>query len=211
MWHEIRNTLFGDLSVEEWPQEETGLEPLASFVRARRSFAAADHGTAIDIWQRIVATPDLEARHYLQAWHFLRQSGIEPEDSAAKRLHGVVLEVPVGRGLDLLAAYSDRSVRYYNHGGRAVIWDRPDRRLDAQVDALLEAGRRVVMQIGPWDGERPGPPSPGWIRLNFLTPSGLHFGEAPFEAMASDPTGGAVISAGTVLMQALALLSPARD
>jgi hypothetical protein len=62
----------------EWPRDESALEPWVSFIRARHAFAAADHGTAIDIWRQIVARPGLEARDYLQAWHFLRQSGIRP-------------------------------------------------------------------------------------------------------------------------------------
>jgi hypothetical protein len=36
-----------------------------------------------------------------------------------------------------------------------------------------------------------------------LTAAGLHFGEGPFDALSEDPMGGAVIAAGTELMQAL--------
>lgn len=199
----MRDMLFGDVPMEEWPEGDPAHEPLASFVRARRAAEEGDRAAAVEIWRRITATPELEARHYLQAWHFLRDSGVQPDETVAKRLHGVVIEVPVGSGLDLLAAYSDRTARYFNHAGAAVVWDRPDDRLDSTIDALLEAGERVVARIGPWEGERPDPPGAGRIRLNLLTPSGLHLGEAPFDALAADPLGGPVVSAGLVLMQAL--------
>ncbi len=199
----MRDMLFGDVPMEEWPEGDPAHEPLASFVRARRAAEEGDRAAAVEIWRRIAATPELEARHYLQAWHFLRDSGVQPDETVAKRLHGVVIEVPVGSGLDLLAAYSDRTARYFNHAGAAVVWDRPDDRLDSTIDALLEAGERVVARIGPWEGERPDPPGAGRIRLNLLTPSGLHLGEAPFDALAADPLGGPVVSAGLVLMQAL--------
>ena len=61
-------------------------------------------------------------------------------------------------------------------------------------------------QIGPWDGERPHPPNPGRIRLNFLTPLGLHLGEAPFEVLASDALAGPAVSAGLTLLDALTQL-----
>ncbi len=199
----MRDMLFGDVPMEEWPEGDPAHEPLASFVRARRAAEEGDRAAAVEIWRRIAATPELEARHYLQAWHFLRDSGVQPDETVAKRLHGVVIEVPVGSGLDLLAAYSDRTARYFNHADAAVVWDRPDDRLDSTIDALLEAGERVVARIGPWEGERPDPPGAGRIRLNLLTPSGLHLGEAPFDALAADPLGGPVVSAGLVLMQAL--------
>ena len=75
--------------------------------------------------------------------------------------------------------------------------------MNRRIDALLTAGQRVADAIGPWKEPRRGPPPNGHVRLNMLTASGLHFGEGPFEILSTDPTGGPVIAAGTVLMQAL--------
>lgn len=58
-------------------------------------------------------------------------------------------------GLDLLAAYSDHSARYYNYSGAGVVWEHPDTSLDSPIDELLAAARQVVEMIGPWQGARP--------------------------------------------------------
>lgn len=147
--------------------------------------------------------PDLESRHYLQAWHFLRELGEQPSAVEAKQLYGVVVEVGMDEGLDIVAAYADHTARYFNYSGAAIIWERPDDSLDADVDALLGAGRIVAAQIGPWEGARPDAPDNGQVRISMLVPSGLHFGEAPFEILSRDPMGGPVISAAMRLMQGL--------
>ena len=203
---DFADALYGDLSMAEWPDEEseeTLVEPWSSFSQARSAIADNDQDTAIEIWHRIADTPGLEPRHYLQAWSFLRQAGKAPNDATAAKLHGLVIDVPMGSGVDRLAAYSDLSVRFISHAGSAVIWDRPDASLDEAVGLLLQAGDKVVGQIGLWDGERPPSPSAGRIRLNLLTPAGLRFGEAPFEVLAADPLGGPVVSAGLVLLEQL--------
>ena len=147
--------------------------------------------------------PNLEPRHYLQAWHFLRQNGQPVPAAIAKQVYGVVIEVGMPKGLDLLAAYSDYAVRYYNFSGSGVVWEHPDTSLNALIDPLLEASKTVVDKIGPWDQPRPAPPKNGQARMNFLTPSGLHFGQASMEALARDPMAGRVIQSATQLMMAL--------
>lgn len=138
--------------------------------------------------------PKLESRHYVQAWHFLRESGVRPDASVAKDVFGVVVEVALPEGLDIVAAYADGTARYFNHSGAAVVWEAPDNSLHSQIESVLRAGKVVVDQIGPWEDPRPPAPPTGQARINMLTPSGLHFGQAPFEALAADQLGGAVIS-----------------
>ncbi len=201
--NEIRQTLFGDMSLNQWPGDHVEDEPWTSFVRARDALAAGDATAARHLWQAIISRPSLESRHHLQAWHFLREVGVEPEEDVARQLLGVVVEVPMGSGLDLLAVYADKTARYFNHAGSAVVWDRPDSRVDEPVGALLAASQTVVDHIGPWSGERPEAPQPGRLRLNFLTPQGLRFGEGPFNVLASDPMAGPVVRAALILLETL--------
>ncbi len=67
--------------------------------------------------------PGLESRHYLQAWHFLRAAGIQPPEQWAQFVLGVVVEVGMPGGADLVAAYADGSARFYSHAGGGVVWD----------------------------------------------------------------------------------------
>ena len=202
---EIRDVLFGDLPISEWPSEtaSSDSEPWLSFAQARDHLSSGDTQEAVASLQGILAMPELESRHYVQAWHFLRSSGVQPNTSVAKDLLGVVVEVALPEGLDIVATYADGTARYFNHSGSAVVWDAPDNTLQQQIEGVLQAGKTVVDQIGPWEDPRPAAPPTGDVRINMLTPSGLHFGQAPFESLAGDPLGGAVISTATQLMQTL--------
>jgi len=202
----IRDTLFGDVPIAEWPGSslpELHDEPWLSFIQANEQLQAGNKEAAQQTLMRILSMPELESRHYLQAWNFLRTIGKQPDAPEAKRIYGVVVEVAMPEGLDIVAAYVDHTARYFNYSGAAVVWERPDDSLDETIDSLLEAGRIVAEQIGPWEGERPPAPLQGQVRINLLVPSGLHFGEGPFESLAVDPLGGPVIGAATQLMQAL--------
>jgi hypothetical protein len=202
----IRDMLFGDAPIAEWPSNSSTAshdEPWLSFIQANEQLKAGDQEAAQQTLVRILSMPDLESRHYLQAWTFLRAIGKHPDADEAKRIYGVVVEVAMPDGLDIVAAYADHTARYFNYSGAAVVWETPDDSLDEIIDSLLEAGRIVAEQIGPWEGERPPAPLQGQVRISLLVPSGLHFGEGPFEALARDHLGGPVVSAATQLMLAL--------
>lgn len=201
----LRDTLFGDLPMNIWAG---GDQPWDRFARAKESFEAGRPADAIDQWRGVLATPGLEARHYLQAWHFLRAAGIQPPADTAKQILGVVVEVALPGGLDLLAAYCDRSARYYNFSGAGVVWEHPDSSLDTPIDQLLTTAAAVVTSIGPHEGPRPAPPPRGQARLNFLTPSGLHFGQAPMTTLTQYPLAGRVLTAATQLMTAMIEKTP---
>ena len=201
----VRDTLFGDMPLDQWPRGGDAVNgvPWDDFAAARAHLAAGRKAEAIATWKKIAAQPTLEPRHILQAWHFLRQQGEQAPPEAEKRVLGVVIEVGMPGGLDLLAAYPDHTARYYNFSGAGIVWEHPDASLDGAIDQLLDVAREVVAQIGPWDKERPGPPPQDNVRLSFLTPSGLHFGQGGINAISHDPMGGPVLQFGLALMQAL--------
>lgn len=201
----IRDTLFGDLPLDLWPADGAQADafPWASFIAARRHAEASEIDLAKQCWLQIIATPGLESRHYAQAWYFLRGYGSPPPAEDSKTILGIVIEVGMPKGLDLLAAYPDHHARYYNFSGAGVIWEHPDTSLDQIIDRLFAAAVSVVVTTGPWEKERPGPPTKGEMRISFLTPSGPHFGEASIEALVADPLAAPVIQAGGQLLQAL--------
>jgi len=203
--HPLRGLLFGDLPLEAWAgggdAPRTG-EPWAGFAAASARRRQGDAAGARDALSAIVRQAGLESRHYVQAWHALRDLGQDPPPAEAKRVYGVVVDLPMPTGLDTLVAYADRSARFLSHGGGAIVWERPDASLDAEVDALLAAGRGLVGQIGPWAGVRP-PLPPREARISILTPSGLHFGQGPVGVFRRDARAAPVLAAATSLMQAL--------
>ena len=202
---QLRDVLFGDLPVSQWPSESSPSqgEPWASFVEARGYLDSGQSPQVIRTWQRILAMPGLESQHYLQAWHFLCQAGVQPSADISKDVYGVVVEVDFGKGLDIIAAYADGRAHYYNFSGAAVVWEAPDNSLRPLIDDVLRAGKVVVDRIGPWEGARPPAPPKCHARISMLTPSGVHFGQAPFDVLSRDPLAGPAISASVALMQAL--------
>jgi hypothetical protein len=199
----LRDTLFGDVPLVRWGARAGDAPPGSHFADARRALARDDRAAAIAALHAVLAIADAESRQTLQAWHSLRALGEAPPPGEAKRVLGVVLEVHVDAGLDVLAAYADHTARFLSHGGGVIVWEAHEPALDERIDALLRAGQTVTDRIGPWTEPRRGPPPKGDVRLNFLTPSGLHFGEGGFDELDRDPLAHPVIVSGTVLMQAL--------
>ena len=150
--------------------------------------------------ERIVSDPDLETRPKILAANLL-QSASKTLDN--KRLFGVIVEVGMDEGLDVLAAYEDGAARYINYTGSMIIWENKTEESNDLVADLFLAARNVVEQIGPWEAARLRSPVAGNIRLTFLVADGLYFGEGPFAAIAQDQIGGPVVGAATKLMQFL--------
>ncbi len=112
----IRDTIFGDMPLSDWPDDWTPAdEPWASFVGARDALRRRNEEEALRLWRRVTDIPNLESRHYLQAWHFLRQEGIQPPPDKSASLYGVVIEMAIPSAgvdlLDILAVYADGSAR----------------------------------------------------------------------------------------------------
>jgi len=127
----------------------------------------------------------------------LRQLG---EAVPMKRLLGVIVEVPLESGLDVLAVYSEGGVRYINQTGKLAVFEGVAS-LQPHVQRLLAASEAVVTGIGPWRKPRRPPPKRGNMRLTFLTSDGLCFGEGPWSAMQREATAGPVIQRATDLLQ----------
>jgi hypothetical protein len=198
--------LFGDLPLDAWPEASFAHsleEPWITFAAARELQAAGRRGEAIDLWRAITEMPNLESRQYAQAWHFLRGHGVQPPPEIAKRMLGIVVEVGLKDGLDLLAAYPDHTARYVNFLGQSVVWEHPDPSLDPFIDALLNAARPVLQAIAPWPNARPAAPPAGHIRINLLSPAGLHFGQGPIDVIGSDPFAKPTFDAAKALLQQL--------
>ena len=203
----IRDTLFGDLPLSEWAKDDNASgEPWVTFVKAKKLIEKGDKSSAAALLRKITDMPRLESRHYLQAWNSLRGLGVNPPADKAKIVYGVVVEVGMKNGADIVAAYADGSARYLHHTGAGTFWERPDASLDNEINALLKAGQAVAQKIGPWEKPRPAAPENYNVRLNMLTPSGLHFGYGGFETLSKDPMGKALIDPATQLMLKLTQL-----
>lgn len=208
--HPLRASLLGDLPAEAWPVggDATGA-PWDGFVRARDHLAAGDQDLAVRAWSAIAMTPGLEARHTLQAWHLLRSVGVQPDASISGEVLGVVAEVAVGDGHDVLAAYRDGSVRYLNHAGGATVVDPGGLDgLGPQVAAEVASAVERWLAIGQGVADATGPLAPGpWpdlpaghTRVAMLTRAGPHLGQGPDEQLRAEPMAEAFLAAATAVL-----------
>jgi hypothetical protein len=198
-----KEVLFGDLPLEEWPRPDSPREdfPWSNFITARDELKAGRINKAIGLWQQILTTPDLEPLQYVQAWNFLRQNGVNAPPAEAKKVYGVIVEI--GSSGVLIAAYPDCQARLYADSGNAIVWLRPDYSLDSMIRPLFEVASQVVSRLGPWNKARLPMPSDDIIRISFLTPSGLHFGQGASGAFSKDPLAGPILQISSALMRAL--------
>ena len=174
------------------------------------ALALVDRGAADEARAKLrtlLAGEGHSSRDRLQACSALRELGEAPDEKLLAPL-GIVVEVGLDAGLDLLSVYDDHRAFYVNHSGRSVDWDRPDGSLDAFAEPVLEAARALLPRMGtPWKGPKRAPAVRGHVRLNIVTPAGLRFGEGPHEEMARHPMGGPLLLMATRLMVRLTEVS----
>lgn len=153
--------------------------------------------TDIEQVRMLADDPAGEARVRALAYGTLRAHG---EEVPPRQLLGVVIEVPLGEGLDVLAAYADGSVRYINQTGRVSIIESRIADIQPVVRKLLAASQAVVERIGPWGKPRLAPPQRN-VRMTFLVSDGLYFGEGPMQSLMGDAMAGPVLGNGVELLQ----------
>lgn len=207
----LRPSLYGDVAMDQWPAgDDHPDEPWASFVRGRQHLADGDQDLAVRAWVGIAMDEMLESRHRLQAWQFLRSINVHPDEATvAHQAWGVVVEVPVDGGHDVLAAYAVGGVRYLNHAGGATVLEDGEGGDDVQAAlvAYLRAGQALADQLGPWT-EPALPEVPvGHTRLLALTPGGHRFGQGPDDALKGEPLAADVFSTATDLLVAVVALT----
>ncbi len=139
-----------------------------------------------------------EGRVRAVAFNRLRSLG---ETVPPKHLLGVIVEVPLQKGLDVLAAFSEGGVRYLNQSGKVAIFEGQGNPVERLAKELVAVSQPIVNKIGPWDKNRLPPPKAGNVRITFLVSDGLYFGEGPFAVLQQDSMAGPVLSKATQLLQ----------
>ncbi len=153
--------------------------------------------------RKLADDPSQEGRIRYLAYSRLRKLG---QPVTPKRLLGVIIEVPLSAGLDVLAAYSEGGVRYLNQSGKLAFYEGVDS-LQPMVRKLFAASAPLIQQIAATDQPRRPPPTGTNARLTFLVSDGLYFGEGPMAALQRDALGGLVIAQGVELLQASVALA----
>lgn len=156
-----------------------------------------DAGTSDDALRQLMADEGQPSRMRLLAAQQLRNRGLEVEH----KLLGVVVELGLEGGLDVLAAYDDGTARYFNYTGKVLIWESPSPESSAIIGRLFAESQRIVSQIGLWRKPRRIFPEKGILRISFLGTDGLYFGEGPIQLMFDDAMSAPALREATALLQ----------
>ena len=148
--------------------------------------------------QTIINDESLESRIKLLVYHKLRAAG---HTITNKELLGVIVEVGMDGGLDVLASYKDGRARFISYSGRMIIWETTDATSNQLTEKLFAESEKIVAKIGPWNNPRRPHPSTGMARISFLVSDGLYFGEAPMNTLFADPLASGALMNATSLMQ----------
>ncbi len=173
-------------------------EPWASFLIA---LARLNAGGAPQPQLRAVAEDAFqEARPRLWAWTALRKLGEKPAPVFAQELLGIIVELMVDGGLDVLATYADGSIRFLGHADQLLAREADGQPTPAAAALLSEAYPLLAIPPKPRD-KAAEPPPPDHVRLTALSASGVHQVEVP---MADINDGGRyerLFKAATVVLQ----------
>lgn len=174
----LRELLFADqplASIANPPGSVTASYfPYSAYTAAYVKLSQGDGTAARAELRRVASAPRLESRQYLWAWHALREMGEQPPAELAAAVQGVVIEVGMERGLDVLAAYSDHRARFLSQGGKMIFWEASDPTIDQRIDALLAATGEIARSSKLIQELRPPAPATGMARVSVLTFGGIH-------------------------------------
>ncbi|MBD1387348.1 hypothetical protein IDJ75_18815 [Mucilaginibacter rigui] len=150
--------------------------------------------------EKIIADTNAESRVKILAYNKLLDRG---QKINKKELLGVIIEIGLDNGLDVLASFRDGTARYINQSGKIIIWETTDTTSANLTDKLFDNSYEVVNKIGPWDKPRLPRPKKGVVRITFLVSDGLYFGEGPINVLFSDPMAAPALSSAAELMKYL--------
>lgn len=160
----------------------------------------ADNSSVADL-EKIADNADAGSRARILACNELLSAGYKLKK---KELFGVIVEVGLGEGLDVVASFSDGTARYINHTGEVLVWEATtDEKASGITQQLFENAVNVVQKLSPWDKPRNPNPTKGNVRITFLVSGTLYFTEGPIEELFNDPMAGATLVNATELMQYL--------
>lgn len=182
---EFKNLLFADQSLEEiaanFKIESTPAKDNFAhyFALALDNVHKGKTEEAKKNLKYTLTIPNVETRVQLWAWKALRQLGEKTTANEALEVRGVVIEVPMENGYDILAVYPDGQVRYINYTGKIAVWDAPDDRFKSSINNILESAKPFVNKTSA--SEKHKAVKSGFVQISILTFGGIYQTEAKLE------------------------------
>lgn len=196
--------LFADQTLDELSGALSGDESPAYPDVWKQLIQAADYlrrnkqTQATELLLTITKNPSISTRMLLWGWTALRQIGIRPQPSEASEIRGVVIQVPVEQGADVLAVYADGTARYVNHSGKIIVWESTDAKIARNIQEILDLSKA----IDPNSSEDIGGTASGVVRVTLLTFNGNLFVDVAIHLLQVSPVN-SVLTRGAELIRNL--------
>jgi hypothetical protein len=204
---QMRETLYSNASLEPMlsrvKDDAKTIFPWSNFFEADQAMKGNDSARAVTLLKQITDVEGLNTRIYLQAWHTLMGLGEQPPESLRGLIQGIVTEYHMDKGLDIVAAYTDHTARYWNYSGAGIVWETRDPEIDKLIDDLLKVGQEIMKRIGIEQRENLPIPTQGKLRIFLMAYDGSSFGEGLYDQLIKDQMGGYAINASYNLMMGL--------
>jgi len=179
--------LFADQSLTDllagvagYDEEGVSRELWMRLKEAERCLREDRKGEGAAVLTELVSAKSIETRVLLWSWRALRQIGVQPNIELASKIQGVVLQVPMPGGADVLAAYDDGTARYLNFTGKVLSWNIPDHSIHGIIRALLVQAQKLDSTAkSRLDAHSAGTP----IKVSILTVGGNHEVEIPCDSV----------------------------
>lgn len=172
-----RARLWEGRPIETEDAAKKGARPWSTFIEALSHKHAGQPAKAELL--SIARDEEAESRARLWAWKALREEHALPEPGEATRVLGVIAEVPVDGGLDVLAAYTDGSVRFLGHADQLIAIEGDGAPGKRAASVLREASVLLAAPPTQRNPKAPRPPA-NKVRLTALAPTGSHQVEVPW-------------------------------
>ena len=173
-------------------------EPWIFLINADACMQKGEREQAIELLNKIVVDNNVETRIMLWSWAALRRLGVHPNINEADEVRGIVIQVPIKDGVDVLAAYADNTARYVNYAGKIIIWDVPDAAIGTIIHKLLESSKIPCSQIAAPVVKRVTFPS-NVLHITFLTLGGNRAVEIRTDNLDSSPLGNILVIGAELL------------
>ena len=117
---------------------------LATLLRAKTLYDSGSADAATNLLADLIDRAVAPTRVRLWAAAALRARGMMPSGPGAELAQGIVMDVPIAGGRDVLAVYRDGTAHFVSHAGASAIYDGGDAARSALCAKIVAAAERIV-------------------------------------------------------------------
>lgn len=136
--------------------------------------------------RRVAEMQSVDSLITLWAWNMLRAWGQMPDDDTAQKVLGVVMEVGLDKGMDVMAAYEDGTSRYVSKTGSMIVWDDHGDHNNDLARKIVAAAQAIAPQLPASTAE--AVTSTGKVQFSVLTIGGIRGIIAPMNELSRAAT-----------------------